>query len=135
MSWPRYKCHKVVEAVRIRSMDYSPPAGRIIHVGARDQASLPGVVVDSAWLEKHKPWSGGYLVRYEDGYLSYSPATVFEEGYTLIEAVQEEEDSSSKSYPERIRVLEGKVDWLMTQEVVRLAREVKANAAKREETP
>ncbi|PYX85030.1 MAG: hypothetical protein DMG70_05000 [Acidobacteria bacterium] len=27
---------------------------------------------------------GGYLVQYEDGYLSWSPAKAFEEGYTRI---------------------------------------------------
>jgi len=40
--------------------------------------------VDSDYMLKHKPEVGGYYVVYKDGYKSYSPAKVFEEGYTLI---------------------------------------------------
>lgn len=41
--------------------------------------------VSPAWLRRHLPVVGGYVVRYEDGYTSFSPAKAFEDGYTLIE--------------------------------------------------
>lgn len=64
----------------------------------REQGPIPGGVlvsfaigetvvkarVPEDWLAKHRPEVGGYFVTYDDGYESYSPATPFEEGYTLI---------------------------------------------------
>ena len=41
--------------------------------------------VDHSYIRKHNPQIGGYYVVYEDGYKSFSPAEVFESGYTLIE--------------------------------------------------
>ena len=35
-------------------------------------------------LEKSAPGVGGYFVRYEDGYESFSPAAAFEGGHTPI---------------------------------------------------
>ena len=43
-----------------------------------------GIAVDDAYLRKHNPHAGGYLVVYADGYVSFSPAKAFEEGYTRI---------------------------------------------------
>jgi hypothetical protein len=37
--------------------------------------------VEAAWLAKHQPEIGGYVVLYEDGYMSFSPAEGFEGGY------------------------------------------------------
>ena len=76
---PRYKCHKIVQAVKILSIDYRA-ASIMIHpdVGAPFQLAIN-------YEKKHNPQPGGYFVVYEDGYLSYSPAEAFEAGYTLIE--------------------------------------------------
>ena len=41
--------------------------------------------VSDGYVTKHKPKVGGYLVRYEDGYLSWTPAEPFESGYTLVD--------------------------------------------------
>ena len=69
-----YQCHKRVEAAKIREID-----GDLLRFeGTR------AVAVSIDWIERHKPQVGGYYVRYEDGYTSYSPAKAFEEGYTLI---------------------------------------------------
>ncbi|MEM7578430.1 MAG: hypothetical protein AAF316_01020 [Cyanobacteria bacterium P01_A01_bin.80] len=38
------------------------------------------------WFTRHHPETGGYLVMYNDGYMSYSPAQPFEEGYTLLDS-------------------------------------------------
>lgn len=70
---PRYTCHKQVWALKIKSVssnvvefeDYEPPHG--------DAAK---------YIAKHSPQPGGYWVRYDDGYESYSPAEAFEQGYT-----------------------------------------------------
>ena len=43
------------------------------------------IVPLDGFVQKHNPQSGGYYVRYEDGYESYSPAEAFESGYTPIE--------------------------------------------------
>ena len=40
--------------------------------------------VSRQYAVKHDPRAGGYFVVYEDGYESWSPAGVFEAGYSLI---------------------------------------------------
>ena len=82
----RYRSHKIVEAGKILSedKDYSDGA---VDLELNDGAFL----VDREWYDKHsdgraKSLVGGYFVRYEDGYVSWSPAEAFENGYTLIEA-------------------------------------------------
>lgn len=39
------------------------------------------VVVSEEYMNKHEPYVGGYFVRYNDGYESFSPAEAFEGGY------------------------------------------------------
>lgn len=73
-----YQCHKVVKAAKITRIDISHD---IIHL-----EGCQGYQKHRDWMSKHKPAVGGYLVEYEDGYMSYSPAQAFESGYTLIEA-------------------------------------------------
>ncbi|MEE9471214.1 MAG: hypothetical protein V3W32_05790 [Gemmatimonadota bacterium] len=74
---PRYKCHKEVHALKI--IGISEDRSTLYH--GRDFAPID---VEPAWVAKHDPQVGGYLVVYEDGYTSYSPAEAFEAGYTLI---------------------------------------------------
>lgn len=40
--------------------------------------------VSREYFKKHDPQIGGYYVRYEDGYESFSPEKVFEEGYSEV---------------------------------------------------
>lgn len=40
--------------------------------------------VNDEYMRKHQPQVGGYWVQYQDGYISWSPAQAFEEGYTRI---------------------------------------------------
>lgn len=73
---PQYKCHKVVRAARIQTC-----LGGVLGVQVGDTKAIVEIEVGRAWVERHKPEHGGYLVAYEDNYLSYSPADVFEAGY------------------------------------------------------
>ena len=77
---PRWKCHKVVYAdkiVRISSflfdVRWELECGGIVH--GDDIAEL---------TKRGSPIVGDYFVHYEDGYKSWSPAKVFEAGYTRI---------------------------------------------------
>lgn len=79
----KYKCHKVVEAGKIltiiepHTMAGSPWEFIIEgHIGR--------VAVMPEWYARHKPEKGGYVVVYEDTYMSYSPGAAFESGYALI---------------------------------------------------
>lgn len=81
----QYKSHKVVEAakiIEIRRKGVQPLLDRnVLEFGA------PGLEfehVTDGWLERHAPTIGGYFVRYEDGYTSFSPADAFEKGYTEV---------------------------------------------------
>jgi hypothetical protein len=87
-----YKSHKVVEAARIEGvysgsimLEGNTPArtegasGRIMEAIESDisrQGSAPSLTARAEF---------GYLVKYQDGYLSYSPKAAFEEGYTQID--------------------------------------------------
>lgn len=79
---PHYKCHKVVQAAKITAINIvcaSPEDEIWLHLG-----ELGGVKVPNWWFEKHRPEANGYIVRYKDGYVSWSPKEAFEEGYTII---------------------------------------------------
>ncbi len=80
-----YKCHKTVRGFKIEDIfcekewDGGPNHPPVILEGDAHR-----VTVDQEYMEKHNPHVGGYYVRYEDGYESFSPADAFESGYTLI---------------------------------------------------
>lgn len=83
---PKWKCHKVVRAAKISAIENSGTVGMLVLQlqGQDPEAPLPVAEVDAAWFVKFKPEVGGYLVVYDDGYMSYSPAKAFEEGYALV---------------------------------------------------
>ena len=76
----RYKCHKIVRAAKIETLH----KGRETGDWSIGLERLGPVVLTEDFIQKHHPAVGGYLVEYEDGYRSYSPAKAFEEGYTLL---------------------------------------------------
>lgn len=84
---PRYQCHKQVWALKIKEVRQSPPEV-VVDGGSWDlvfeHEDYAPLTVPHAFIEKHKPQAGGYYVVYGDGYKSFSPASAFEDGYTLI---------------------------------------------------
>ena len=86
---PTYRCHKRVQAVKIKDVQLHDPTGSdppvefaggfIIH----DLPDLGPIPFDADFWNKHKPRAGDYLVIYKDGYRSISPGKAFEDGYTL----------------------------------------------------
>ena len=82
---PFYLCHKKVQAFKILNLEIRMEKGRQArHFLVPVKLDLEPVEVTVEWIDKHNPQSGGYYVKYADGYTSYSPAEVFEEGYTKI---------------------------------------------------
>lgn len=73
-----FQCYKKVKADEIVKID----RGQTSRIYLKDGDFAD---VDLAWMEKHRPATGGYFVRYEDGYESYSPKDVFEQGYELFD--------------------------------------------------
>jgi hypothetical protein len=49
------------------------------------EEGIEPIRVDVPYLKKHRPQIGGYFVLYDDGYMSFSPAKAFEDGYTRID--------------------------------------------------
>jgi hypothetical protein len=82
---PRYRCHKDVWALKIRDIsDPTQPGNesdgsRLLWFVEQGYAARR---VGAAYVRKHEPKAGGYFVVYKDGYESFSPADVFEEGYS-----------------------------------------------------
>lgn len=79
---PRFQCFKQVRALRIQHLVIpaapigTRPVNAFAYFGAFRSLELSG-----EFIAKHKPEVGGYLVFYEDGYMSYSPQVAFEAGY------------------------------------------------------
>ncbi len=94
---PQYQCHKKVRALKIKNIAWehgiawnagdagTPPMGDIL-VGniIPTNPNYVSIPISAAYVEKHRPQRGGYYVLYADGYKSYSPADVFEAGYTAL---------------------------------------------------
>ena len=85
---PRYRCHKIVHALKIKSVEQYSLDGR--HVTFADE-KFKLAFVSEVLFARFEPKAGDYYVVYADGYKAFSPAAAFEEGYTLI-------DDGFKSY-------------------------------------
>lgn len=88
MKLPRYRCHKVVEALKIAE-------GGVIHSNGQatlcfQDAGFKPMRVKHNVIARYLPMPGDYLVIYGDGYQSISPGKVFEEGYTIIDNEESE---------------------------------------------
>lgn len=81
---PRYKCHKEVSAAKIVDIKLSNQPSSGVAALIVQPLSCSPIYVSQDYMAKHKPKVGGYYVRYDDGYESFSPADVFEQGYTII---------------------------------------------------
>ena len=77
---PKYKSHKVVGAAKIAEIN-GPFEDSCIHLHFEDKSIAPIRLPINDYYTKHKPKAGGYFIEYEDGYISWSPADVFESGY------------------------------------------------------
>lgn len=71
-----WRSHKVVVAGKILSLDEK--TGRLTIDNNQE------VDVGVEYFKKHNPKASGYWVMYENGYMSWSPADVFEGGYKRI---------------------------------------------------
>jgi hypothetical protein len=86
---PKYKCHKEVWALKIDRIEHDrdmriPTEETDGSATLFDDKLLAMHRVTNDFVRKHNPQVGGYLVIYEDGYKSFSPAKAFEEGYSRI---------------------------------------------------
>lgn len=91
-----WQCHKIVAAGKIVEVFYGTRAAteegnapvkfaEALRVETADgTACATPVCPGDAFFARGEPAIGDYLVKYEDGYLSWSPAKAFEDGYTKI---------------------------------------------------
>ena len=77
---PMYQSHKKVWALKIKVIYPKIDTAEIFP----EDGTYGRITVSDDYIVKHNPEIGGYYVRYEDGYESYSPAKAFEAGYTLM---------------------------------------------------
>lgn len=78
---PRYKCHKEVWALKIKSIDDPNAATDGSRLLSFEDEGYAPFCVTGEYMTKHRPEVGGYYVVYEDGYKSFLPAKSFEDGY------------------------------------------------------
>lgn len=77
---PRYLCHKQVWALKIKLAEIEVDGVTI----TPEEPGYAPFKVSHRWWDSHNAHIGGYYVVYKDGYKSFSPANVFEDGYTRI---------------------------------------------------
>lgn len=84
LDYPDYISHKEVSAVRIELIDKRDDGGLTLHL----VSGFEDVVVSAEDRKgRPSPEAGWYLIIYSEGYMSFSPAKAFEEGYTLNNAI------------------------------------------------
>ena len=91
ISLPVYQCFKKVHALKIRAIGFDADHAKIENretdgtamILPQDERYAP-FKVSAEYVRKHQPQAGGYWIKYEDGYESWSPAEAFEAGYRLI---------------------------------------------------
>ncbi len=108
---PTYVCHKHVQAFKIETIildgliandpNYEPEGGGRLYSGSEPVSAD----VDVAYMRRCNPEVGGYYVRYEDGYESYSPAKAFEEGYTPLLVVGTKARERAQARMDQAKVL------------------------------
>jgi len=76
----KYKSHKTVQAAKIACINKNEDGSAQLTF----EGDAASVVVNKSYMDHRDPQEGGYYVRYEDGYESWSPAEAFEEGYCAI---------------------------------------------------
>ena len=79
---PRYRSHKVVNALKIEKIELKDTGWGTVYPTQNKHYAPFDVPPQIAEVAKNHP--GGYVVVYEDGYTSFSPAKAFEEGYVQI---------------------------------------------------
>lgn len=86
---PLYQCHKQVRALKIKEIIKKPVSlgehynGFTYDLVFEDQ-DFPPYTITAQFMKRSHCKVGGYFIQYEDGYLSYSPAEAFEDGYTRL---------------------------------------------------
>lgn len=81
---PRYRCHKIVYALKIGTVKVHADASAAI---APNDKGVAPFTTKPNWADRFHGSENdlGYYVVYDDGYTSWSPAKAFEDGYTLVE--------------------------------------------------
>lgn len=75
---PQFTCHKEVRAIKIEGVGARRIDGATLILNGIDEP----LHLTPAELDRLRPQESGYLVIYNDGYISWSPADAFEAGYT-----------------------------------------------------
>jgi hypothetical protein len=81
-----WKCHKIVKAGKILPVQILDDEGEgtsLVMVEGHDGTSCSISIATGAFA-RGMPKPGDYIVIYEDGYKSWSPAKAFEDGYTRV---------------------------------------------------
>lgn len=83
----KYQSHKVVEAARIQHIDQGTDGFIVFTMNGKpggEEHHVPQSIFARGKppVNEREGCFDGYLVRYADGYVSWSPSKAFEEGYT-----------------------------------------------------
>jgi hypothetical protein len=81
----QWRSHKIVRAGKVMAQQVEDTGEGIAILTVEDVNGAPcKVEVPDNFFARGAPSPGDYVVIYDDGYKSWSPAKAFEEGYTRI---------------------------------------------------
>ena len=83
-SLPQYRSHKVVRAAKITGVSEGELPLTLFRWHLDNGAVVDVEEALATRVPSNTSAIGGYLVAYEDGFLSWSPGATFEGGYTLV---------------------------------------------------
>ena len=87
MELPRYRSHKIVEAAKVVDVTLQDDGSAVVVLeipGAENQVYSVSPSYMVRLNEVTKDPRGGYYVRYRDGFESWSPASEFVDGYSIV---------------------------------------------------
>lgn len=82
---PKYVCHKVVGGAKIKNMSMKGERFARHWLIEFEEPEVQPITASDQWVQQFKVEVGGYVVQYEDGYVSFSPGPSFINGYTKLE--------------------------------------------------
>lgn len=82
----QWQCHKIVKAGKIVGMpiDRSAFNGQVVLQVENTAGGSDDITCTAGMFARGTPKLGDYIVLYDDGYWSWSPAATFEAGYTRV---------------------------------------------------
>lgn len=95
LDWAVYRSIKMVRAAKIVKLNHQVFDRNVIITVEARHGVMEERFANLGWMRKHEPEVGGYIVVYDNDYVSYSPSVPFEKGHIRLDTPAGEPDRSN----------------------------------------